>query len=65
MQDASKKGRAAFGERNGKAKLTLEIVHAMRLMRVNGKAFVAIGKAFNVSSRSARCAVIGLAWKDA
>lgn len=63
MADKAKKGRSAYGERNGQAKLSSEDVKKIRRMRKVGITYRIIGGIFGVSRTAASYIVRRKKWK--
>jgi len=61
--DRGRKARSAWGERHKRAKLTIELVHAMRKDRDNGMSTRAIGEKYNIGAAGAWKAVTGQTWR--
>ena len=64
MQDRTEKGRAAAGEKNGRAKLTEDQVTEIRGLLKAGVAKRAIARRFGVSDTLIRYVSVGKAWSE-
>jgi hypothetical protein len=63
IQDSVKAGRMASGERNGRAKLTLENVEEIKQLRQQGWSQQKIGQKFNLHHTTVGSLLRGKTWK--